>query len=348
MLIHGDLDSWHAWQASRAPLLRRVRSRIASGGADRPLWITSWGRDGENEILLALDSLAPSQHAALLEPLRRLHARGRRVAIMHTRSAPELLPGTSAVAGPFAAAELSGLKAPPWRLVISAGDYLPVGHAAHSVATRHGLPFVVVQHGVMTPFAPPLPPDTQLMAWSSADLAFWADGRADISGSAVGAQLFWQANCDRERVQPTGIASQRVVFLGQLHGVELPRSATRRSVAALRKDAAVQYLPHPGETDFFSRLQHRWWRLRGLEVLGRKPIADIGGPVVGHFSTGILEAAALGIPSFAFCADPPSWLRELWARYGMSEWGASEATKVTLPEAEPAEAIADRVEEILT
>lgn len=342
--MHGDLDSWRAWQLSRAPWNRRVRARVAPGNSDRPLWITSWAEDRRFDILLALDSLAPSQQAALVEPLRRLQTRGARIAVLHPRAVPELLPGASVAIGPFMSSMLRDRTPSELKLVVSAGDYMAVGAAAFSLAQFRDLPYLVIQHGVLTPHAPPLPSETILLAWSTDDLAFWADGRSDVTGAAVGAQILWQARSERDRVAPAARAGRRVTFLGQLHGAELPRAATRRSVATLKKDTAVRYLPHPGETDFASTLQHRAWQLRGVEVLARRPLVDLGGPVVAHFSTGVLEAAALGTPAFAFCAEPPTWLREFWQRYGMSEWGSNEPTKISLPQVEPAEAIADQIE----
>ena len=35
------------------------------------------------------------------------------------------------------------------------------------------------------------------------------------------------------------------------------------------------------------------------------------------FSTGVLEAAARGLPAWVDFPDPPAWLREFWDRYGM-------------------------------
>lgn len=43
-------------------------------------------------------------------------------------------------------------------------------------------------------------------------------------------------------------------------------------------------------------------------------------------SHGVLEAAARGLPAWVDYPDPPEWLEEFWARYGLQRWGG-EATK---------------------
>jgi len=63
------------------------------------------------------------------------------------------------------------------------------------------------------------------------------------------------------------------------------------------------------------------------------------------FSTGILEGAAAGIPSWVDFPNPPQWLEELWQRYSMSRYGSAEPTKVEIPVDEPARVIAEIIAE---
>jgi hypothetical protein len=202
-----------------------------------------------------------------------------------------------------------------------------------------------VQHGLVTPLAPPLSPGTRLLAWSAADGTFWANGDPSVEVSVVGSELLADATRRAAARPPASSDSGPVVFLGQLHGLELPRRCTRATVAALRRRGPVEYRPHPAEVDVLSRWQHRRWEGQGVAVLPSAQLEGVEGPVVSHFSTGILEAAALGVPSYAWCAEPPDWLRELWRRYDMSVWGHDgEPTSVKVSRLDPAEAIADVVE----
>jgi hypothetical protein len=62
--------------------------------------------------------------------------------------------------------------------------------------------------------------------------------------------------------------------------------------------------------------------------------------VVSVFSTGVLEAAARGMPAWVEFPKPPSWLQEFWERYGMSRYGAEPTPAPSRPAVEPASAIA--------
>ncbi|MEI8081229.1 MAG: hypothetical protein WCI74_05230, partial [Actinomycetes bacterium] len=175
---------------------------------------------------------------------------------------------------------------------------------------------------------------------------YWRSGRASVAGSVCGSQMLW--NVGRSAGLPEGYRRQNsgsgVVFLGQLHGLELPRRVTRQSVSSLRRASPVYYRPHPGETDRASRVQHRLWQSQGVKLVEGGAMSTLRYPVLAHFSTGILEAAAAGVPSYGYCAQPPAWLLELWNRYQIAQWGETEPTHVCLTTAEPAAAIADVVE----
>jgi hypothetical protein len=153
----------------------------------------------------------------------------------------------------------------------------------------------------------------------------------------------WKAARQSES-EPTE-ASGVPVFLGQLHGAELDRSVTVRTVDRLAKEGPLVYRPHPAERDILSRVQHRRWARRGvvLEFANRR-LAEVDRPIVGIFSTGLLEAAAAGRPAWAACVEPPEWVEELWERYSIARYGAAEPTPPPeLPPTEPARAISERV-----
>ena len=131
------------------------------------------------------------------------------------------------------------------------------------------------------------------------------------------------------------------IFLGQLHGAELPRAAMTRSAILFCRMTGATYRPHPSERDLMSRLQHRAFGRLGIEVdASGTALADLGRPVAAAYSTGLVEAAARGLPAWAFHPSPPAWLREFWERYGLSVWGADPTPAPVLPTIEPARAIA--------
>ncbi|MEI6622557.1 MAG: RNA-binding protein [Actinomycetes bacterium] len=343
--MYRTLPQWQAWQASQTGIARMVwRSRKRGFHAVEQVHITSWGDDAGASVLVALDSASPSQQAALIEPAKVLFQRGYRVIVISSFPAGSLLgepPQDVKTVERLDHAVGGGLRA-----VLSVGDYLEMGAHGHRVSRDLGIPYFVVQHGVLTPLAPPLPDGAHLLAWSSADLAFWQDGRATVSGTVCGSQILWQANSAAHSYthDARSVSFEGVVFLGQLHGLELPRNATRKSVAALRRETQVRYRPHPVETDIMSRFQHRVWERQGVDIAGGGPLGEILQPVLAHFSTGVLEAAAAGVPAYGYCSRPPIWLSQLWDRYEMSPWGADEPTRIVPPSIEPADLVAGLVE----
>ena len=52
------------------------------------------------------------------------------------------------------------------------------------------------------------------------------------------------------------------------------------------------------------------------------PLRELGAPVVSVFSTGVLEAAAAGLPAWVLLRrSARRGSPEFWERYGMSRWG---------------------------
>jgi len=309
------------------------------------LVLASPDRDGR-PVVLAVDSLTPSQRLALVRPAELLAARGVPVVVVcGFEPGDELVALGVQSVGRLATVDRcswSALGLAPPRAVFAAGGYMAVGRLGWELAAVFAAPYLVIQHGVITPYAPPLDPGAHLLAWTEADARFWTTDRNDVTSSVVGSQCLWEAG--RSHAMPQSDAP--LCFLGQLHGIELGRSTTRRTVGALRHETpSFLYRPHPSERDWRSRRQHRTWRRQGVAFANPgRPLLEMGSPVAAIFSTGILEAAAAGLPAFGVCTRPPPWVGELWDRYGIERWGGNGTTRVDVPLAEPAGLVADAVE----
>jgi hypothetical protein len=327
-----DLDAWQSWQRSRSPLRQlvdRFRSQPPITGT-----LTIHGR--EPRVLVVLDWVAPTSLMAVLEMTTHLSSA---YAVLSPAPLPNGYPGAPlSPREDVVPEELSSVG-----VVVGAGHYLPLGAVAQAWSQRLGARFVAVQHGLLTPHAPPLAPDSTLLAWSAHDADFWRSGRTDVRAQVVGSQLLWEASRGRARV-----TDERPTFLGQLHGAEMDRREMARFSGAFCRATGTRYRPHPGERDRLSRWQHARWRRQGIELDdGTVPLRDLPTPVVSVFSTGILEAAARGVPAWAAFDRPPAWLAEFWERYAMSPYGSDPTPAPPLPEREPAVAVSVAVEGLL-
>lgn len=331
-----DLEAWRSWQQRQNPL-RRLRSALRPDAPSEP-WLAVRGTSPR--LLVALDAPTPTQRASLLRPLELLgHADA---AVLMPSQMSGLLPGEwhlTQVENGVMPQELESVRA-----VLAVGHYLPVGQLAENYARRLAAEFVVVQHGLLTPHAPPLPRDTRLLAFSEHDAAYARSGRTDGTHQVVGSQLLWDATGPE-----VGLDSlDTPVFLGQLHGAELPRRGKARAAGNFCRSTGASYRPHPAETDILSRLQHAAWEWQGVTIdRSTSPLKDLNRPVVSAFSTGVLEAAAQGIPSWVSYDNPPSWLGEFWDRYDMALWGGDPTPAPARPDVEPARAIARIIEELI-
>lgn len=367
MLAFTDVGQWRRWQRGQQPAARRLwrhlkdrnvrleaqvvrvppdaspgaavvaQAREPFSGQAETESVADIGARAKGEAIVVLDSATPSSQAAVLAAAQALAVQGWAMTLVAPPGVVAAVPSP-----PVPLASLTAELPTDASVVLSIGGHLPIGAAVHAYAGSTGIPSVVVQHGALTPFSPPPPQGAHLAAWSTADLEFWVSGRDDVSGRAVGSQLLWQAARTPRRPGPL---EDTVVFLGQMHGGELPARLTARTVKVLRTRTPLAYRPHPAETDVLSRLRHERWRRAGLAILPTSPLSDLNAPVVSHFSTGMLEAAAMGLPAFAFCAEPPPWLEEFWDRYDVAVWGQSNPTAVQVPAAEPAQALARWVTE---
>lgn len=331
-----DLEAWRAWQ-SRQNRLRRARASLRP--ASPP---TTWMavRGTAPRILVALDAATPTQRASLLKPLE----------LLGDVDAAVLLPGPlrDILPGEWIWTDVSAQHLPEElhavRVVLAVGHYLPVGGLAEHYAHHLQAQFIAVQHGLLTPHAPPLPRDALLLAFSEDDAQYATSSRTDVTHRVVGSQLLW----DAAQGQRAAIQSQQPVFLGQLHGAELPRQGKIRATTAFCRSTKATYRPHPAETDVLSRLQHAYWNRTGVSIdRAVTPLRRLSRPVVSIFSTGVLEAAARGIPAWVTYQNPPSWLAEFWSRYSMSKWGNEQTPAPKQPTIEPAVSIAQVVKELI-
>ncbi|MDO5051745.1 MAG: RNA-binding protein [Pseudoclavibacter sp.] len=337
-LIHPrDLAAWQRWQDRQAPLVRRLRRRLRPAG---PPQLRLHLRGEEPRLLVALESASPSSVAANLRILERLSDLD--LAILAPAGLdPALLDRIGGAWIRQPAAERPPERLGGLRAVLASGHFLPAGARCLAWARAARAPFLVAQHGLITPHTPPLPRDSTLLAFSAEDGEFWRSGRDDVVVATIGSQLFWDAAAaPRRRIE--GDAAP--VFLGQLHGAELPyRGQLRRAIDFCRRTGA-DYRPHPAERDRRSRAGHRRLRAAGVRVDARPlPLAELARPVVAAFSTGIVEAAALGLPAWVSYADPPGWLRELWERYRLSPYGREPTPPPVQPRVEPLRAAAELI-----
>ncbi len=225
------------------------------------------------------------------------------------------------------------------------GHFLELGAQAYQWAMSRSIRFCVIQHGLLTPFMAPLPAGAHLLAWSQQDADFWISGRTDVSYEVVGSQLLWRAA--QEPAPSTGL-DDRPTFLGQLHGIELGRAFMTRVSHDFCKRTGALYRPHPSEKDKLSRLTHALWERQGIEIdRSGTPLFETGQPVVSVFSTGVLEAAARGIPAWYHPREnvnvgtkAPKWLHAFHQRYSMSPWGGAPTPRPEIPQTEPAQAVA--------
>ena len=156
----------------------------------------------------------------------------------------------------------------------------------------------------------------------------------------MGSQLIWRAGRDR----PSRAPDTRLTYLGQMHAAELPRRKLAQSAAAFCRSHSAVYRPHPSERDRLSRVAHSIYGRLGITVDGSAPLAELSGPVVSVFSTGVLEAAAQGRDAWVDFHEPPAWLSEFWDRYGMHRFGDVSTPAPDVPVVEPARRIAQILE----
>ena len=356
-----DLDAWQAWQRRQKKLkwakyklnslLASARSRTV---AEEPVHGLLYTRGTKPQVLIVMDSFSPTNRNAILEPLKHLDAVD--VALWVPEDASEYLDGQYASERysrkDWSEQEISGDELmrllPDIRIVLSAAQFLGRGAAAYEYARAIGAEYWMVQHGLLVPQAPPLPVGCTLLAFSEADAEFWASGRRDVTTHAVGSQLLYLAAQKAAGAEVQKQNDLEPIFLGQMHGAELPRASFAYASHSFLKKFGGSYRPHPSEKDRLSVLTHQLWEKEGIRIdRSGTPLNEVPNPVVSIFSTGVLEAAIRGIPAWVYHPAPPAWLVEFWDRYGMNQWGQEPTPAPVQPKKEPAQRIAELMIETL-
>ena len=356
-----DLDAWQAWQRRQKKLkwakyklnslLDSARSRTV---AEEPVRGLLYTRGAKPQVLIVMDSFSPTNRNAILEPLKHLGAVD--VALWVPEDASEYLDGQYASERysrkDWSEQEISGDELmrllPDVRIVLSAAQFLGRGAVAYEFSRAIGAEYWMVQHGLLVPQAPPLPVGCTLLAFSEADAEFWVSGRRDVTTHAVGSQLLYLAAQKAAGAEAQKQNNLEPIFLGQMHGAELPRASFAFAAHSFLKKYGGIYRPHPSEKDKLSVLTHKLWEKEGIRIdRSGTPLNEVPNPVVSIFSTGVLEAAIRGIPAWVYHPAPPAWLVEFWDRYGMNRWGSEPTPAPVQPEKEPARRIAELMIETL-
>lgn len=326
--------------------VRNLRDRLRGQPDPEPATLLvpdGTGRDVV-DVLIVIEAPTASQLASLMTPMRFLAPE--RIAVLTTASSRRQIPvGPISTSVTVADHQDLNRALPRLRCVLTYGHHMRLGAIADTAARMLGATSFVIQHGIITPLAPPLPEDAQLLAWSSDDAAYWSCGRPDVTTHVVGSQLLHQAARSRPAEFGASNHTHGITYLGQLHGHELPRHSKAAAAVRFCRSTGATYRPHPSEQDRLSRMQHALWRRRGVRFdVSGLPLHELRTEMVSVFSTGVLEAAAAGIPSWVDFPDPPEWLEELWQRYSMARFGSAEPTAVEIPTGEPARVIAELID----
>ncbi|WP_130866412.1 prephenate dehydrogenase [Acidipropionibacterium timonense] len=326
-----DLEAWSRDQQRRARARRALHTfRSLSRRREAPPAAHLWLPSSEPKALVILDKLTPSCRSALVSPLRYLDASTTAILTPFTDT-----PGISPVAHhvPWEVGEAIPASVDT---VVTLGAYNALAGAVRPWVAKRDLRHIVVQHGLLTPWAPPLVDGDVFLSWSEDDGQFQTAGRATVSYEVCGSQMLWDASR-----QPSALVTDRPVMLGQLHGIEIPRWEKQVIYEGFCRSTGAEYRPHPNEGDALSKAQHVLMRRRGVRFNdGATGLAELGRPVVSIFSTGTLEAAQHGVPAWVHHPRPHPWLLDFWRRYGLSRWGEEPTPQLDLGMTEPAERVA--------
>lgn len=330
-MMFTDLTAWQSWSRRRSAV-RTVLSRVRNRGRavpEAPAVLTLPA--DEATALVVVDKLTASCRAAVGSPISRMNPRTTAVLSRIPEGCDLVVGGERRVwhgAG--------GLPASISQ-VLTLGSYCELAGQVKLWTRRHDVRFLVVQHGLMTPWAPPLADGDHFLAWSGPDAEYQTAGRSSVTAEVVGSQMLWEASA----LPSAQVINDRPLMLGQLHGIELGRATEQRIYTDFCTRFDADYRPHPNEADIASRVQHALMRRAGVRFeTSDFPLPELRRPVVSIFSTGTLEAAQRGLPAWVYHPAPPDWVRDFWSRYGLAQFGSAPTQPAALPDLEPATAIA--------
>ncbi|WP_232505140.1 prephenate dehydrogenase [Acidipropionibacterium acidipropionici] len=334
-LAFNDLDSWRRWSARRSAartVLSTLRRQVRRRPQTPPDAVLTLPAE-DPQVLVVIDGGSASWRLALGRVVARLDPR-RTAVLSRLPEAADLVPDGHA--SPWT----PGDRLPGVDAVLSLGAFNDLAGRVRPWCRERDVRFVVAQHGLLTPWAPPSVDGDHYLAWSQADADFQTAGRPAVTCEVVGSQMLWEA----ARMPAADLLDDRPVMLGQLHGIELPRASEQLLYTDFCTRFDADYRPHPNEADAISRAQHAVMRRAGVrfETSGAS-LPELGRPVVSIFSTGTLEAAQRGLPAWVHHPDPPAWVRDFWSRYGLSPFGSAPTAAAALPDVEPAIATARAV-----
>ena len=183
LLFPEDLNQWYAWQRStnRIGNVKHTIKQVASWGklshisAPSRIFLSSRG-SRPSQLVVALDSIGATSLKALIEPLAYTDVAA---TVISHNDITHYLPGEDWYVEEILLSEALNQLNP--QVVLSAGHYLDLGSVTFELALHIGADYVVSQHGLNTPFAPPLAPSTHLLAFSQADAEFWIAGSCAAS-----------------------------------------------------------------------------------------------------------------------------------------------------------------------
>ncbi|MGO1283854.1 MAG: hypothetical protein ACTHUU_01950 [Brachybacterium sp.] len=339
-LIHPrNLERWQEWRSSRRRLPGIHRAATPRHDVQGFVLHTRRG-EGSSHILLGIDTAEGASHSGL--PAVLSYLQGSASAVTATGVEIEALSGPEwshqCIPDPVAGLETLGITA-----LLILGGHHAVGETLHAWARKTVVPAAVLQHDLLTPFAPPLPPDSTLLAWTAQDGAIHRADRDDVEVRVVGSQRLWQASYEARDEAPD--LEERPVFRGQLTSFELSRRVTLSAAYSGCRSTEALYQPGPGETDRLSRTAHALLRRRGIEMLD--PAIPLGAqhrPVLSVLSADVLESAARGLPAWVHAPRAPGWMHEVWERYGMQRIGREPTPAPPVAADEPARLIAQMLE----
>lgn len=331
-----DLDEWHRWQ-QRRHVLRHAKHRLVRPTASGESHATVVHGSADADIVVLVDAVHASMANAVLAPRALLPAE-RVITVWGPDVTPDTTAGRRVPLNELPDAIRAGTT------LLGCGEYTPIGAPAWRWARAKGVATFVAQHGALTPHAPPLPRDSTLLAWSGRDGDFWRSGRSDVRVVEVGSQLLWAA-AESGAAGPGMGDNAPLTYLGQGHAAELRRARTVEAAMRFCRRNGATYRPHPSERDRLSLFVLDAFRWSGVDLdQSATRLADLKGPVVSIFSTGVLEASARGREAWVEFPRPPAWLGEFWERYGMHRFGDVPTPPPERPAAEPAMTIARIVE----
>ena len=168
----------------------------------------------------------------------------------------------------------------------------------------------MVQHGLLVPQAPPLPVGCTPAGFQRGRRRVLGIGRRDVTTHAVGSQLLYLAS-----QKATGAEAQKQndlepIFLGQMHGAELPRASFALRFALLLEEVRRK-LPSAPEREGQAVGADPPAVGEGRYPIDRSgtPLNEVPNPVVSIFSTGVLGLQS-AVSRRVYHPAPPAWLVE--------------------------------------